>query len=628
MVPDGVAIIFALYIIFVLGFIAKSIKDRKTELLHKLYYVMSLILVIWDIMLLLIKFTDPENTVLLRVFDAVMYLGPFTPVLALLIVLVFVRGGQNLPKKYSRLLVVPAVSCLGVCTDPLHHFFYQHFSLDINEVVFGPYIYVSSVYSIVCLVISIVIMIRFAFRNRSKLCLKQALLFSIGNIVPLTVNVLVSLRIVDWGIVATPLSFIITIIVHGIAIYKLHFFDIRPIAMKRVLDWISDCYLVVSEKGLVMNYNLPFHEIFGKQYGIFENTYLQDSVQDEDLDSKTGLYNLITSIDSCRKTRSSISYEQAIFTGSGTDLKKLYYMVDVTPLIIESQIEGFIAIFKDVTKVKESMQRLQDSQNRMMEQERLASLGQMVGGLAHNLKTPIMSISGSASAMENLIEECKTSVGDPDVTADDYREIYAEMDTWISRLREACAYMSDIITAVKGQAKNMSTSDETEFSLEELFKRVSLLLRHEFLRSGCRMEVKTDIPQEVYLTGDINNLVQVMNNLVNNAIDAEREAQRKEIVINIEKDDSSLRLAVKDFGTGVSPEVKNRLFKQMITSKGTAGTGLGVFISSAVIRGKFGGEMWMTDNPEGGAVFWISIPLERVTFKDKTVQREHGNEKE
>ena len=99
MVPDGVAIIFALYIIFVLGFIAKSIKDRKTELLHKLYYVMSLILVIWDIMLLLIKFTDPENTVLLRVFDAVMYLGPFTPVLALLIVLVFVRGGQNLPKK-------------------------------------------------------------------------------------------------------------------------------------------------------------------------------------------------------------------------------------------------------------------------------------------------------------------------------------------------------------------------------------------------------------------------------------------------------------------------------------------------------------------------------------------------
>ena len=398
--------------------------------------------------------------------------------------------------------------------------------------------------------------------------------------------------------------------------------------MQRVLDWISDGYLVVSENGLVINCNLPFREMFGKQFGISENVYLQDSVEDSDLESKTGLYNLITSIESCRKTRSSISYEQAIITGSGESLKKLYYMVDITPLIIESRIEGFVAIFKDVTKVKESMQRLQDSQNRMMEQERLASLGQMVGGLAHNLKTPIMSISGSVSAMENLITECKTSVGDPDVTDDDYKEIYAEMDTWIGRLREACAYMSDIITAVKGQAKNMSTSEETEFSLEELFKRVSLLLRHEFLRSGCKMEIENHIPQDIYLTGDINNLVQVMNNLVNNAIDAECTAERKEIIIEIQKDHKFLQLAVKDFGTGVSPKVKDRLFKQMITSKGTAGTGLGVFISNAVIRGKFGGEMWMTDNPEGGAVFWISIPLERVTFKDQLVQREYIDEKE
>lgn len=628
MVSDVVALIFAFYIIFVTGFIIKSLKDKKNETIHKLYYAMSLILVIWDLMLILIKFTDPANITLLRIFDAIMYLGPFTPVIALLIVLVFVNSGHKLPKRYYCLLIVPAISFLVVCTDPLHHLFYQKFSLDINEVQFGPYLYISSIYSVVCMVVSIIIMIRFAFHNRSRLCLKQALLFSVGNAIPLTVNVIVSLRIVNWGVVATPLSFIATIILHGYAIYKLHFFDIRPIAMQRVLDWISDGYLVVSENGLVINCNLPFREMFGKQFGISENVYLQDSVEDSDLESKTGLYNLITSIESCRKTRSSISYEQAIITGSGESLKKLYYMVDITPLIIESRIEGFVAIFKDVTKVKESMQRLQDSQNRMMEQERLASLGQMVGGLAHNLKTPIMSISGSVSAMENLITECKTSVGDPDVTDDDYKEIYAEMDTWIGRLREACAYMSDIITAVKGQAKNMSTSEETEFSLEELFKRVSLLLRHEFLRSGCKMEIENHIPQDIYLTGDINNLVQVMNNLVNNAIDAECTAERKEIIIEIQKDHKFLQLAVKDFGTGVSPKVKDRLFKQMITSKGTAGTGLGVFISNAVIRGKFGGEMWMTDNPEGGAVFWISIPLERVTFKDQLVQREYIDEKE
>lgn len=619
MVPDSVAIIFVVYIVTMLLFIGKNIKDGKTELIHKLYYIMSLILVVWDVMLLCIKFTDPDNTVLLRIFDAIMYLGPFAPALALLIGLVFVGGYRKLPKSYYLLLIIPALSFLVVCTDPLHHLFYQNFSLEINEVVFGPYLYVSSAYSIVCMVATIVVMVRFALNNRSRLCFQQALLFSLGVFVPLAMNVLVSLRVVNLGIVATPLSFIATSLFHGYAIYKLHFFDIRPIAMQRVLDWISDGYLVISEKGLVINYNPSFFEMFGKPFGISSNTYLQDHVRDKDIDSKTGLYNLLTSIESCRKTRSSIAYEQSIIRGTGVDAKKLYYMVDVTPLLVDTRLEGFVAIFKDVTKLKESMQRLQDSQTRMMEQERLASLGQMVGGLAHNLKTPIMSISGSITAIESLIEEGVASLGDPEITDDDYREIYGEMNTWIARLREACSYMSDIITAVKGQAKNISTSDEAEFSLEELFKRISLLLRHEFLSSGCQLVVENDIPQDIYLMGDINNLVQVMNNLVNNAIDAERMAERKEIIIGVRQEEDFLRIEVKDFGSGVPPEVKNRLFKQMITSKGAAGTGLGIYISNAVIRGKFGGEMGLDDNPEGGSVFWISIPMDRVTFREHMI---------
>ena len=51
------------------------------------------------------------------------------------------------------------------------------------------------------------------------------------------------------------------------------------------------------------------------------------------------------------------------------------------------------------------------------------------------------------------------------------------------------------------------------------------------------------------------------------------------------------------------------LFKEMITSKGTMGTGLGLYISNTVVRGKFGGSMWVEDNPGGGAIFGMSIPL-------------------
>lgn len=96
--------------------------------------------------------------------------------------------------------------------------------------------------------------------------------------------------------------------------------------------------------------------------------------------------------------------------------KKNYYITDVTPLIIHEKLSGFVVIYKDITQLKKSMQQLQDSQTRMMEQERMAFLGQMMGGLAHNLKTPIMSISGCVSAAEDLVEECSGSLGDAEVT--------------------------------------------------------------------------------------------------------------------------------------------------------------------------------------------------------------------
>lgn len=131
-----------------------------------------------------------------------------------------------------------------------------------------------------------------------------------------------------------------------------------------------------------------------------KSRYLSDSVKKEDVYKKTAIYNLLTAVTSSREACSTISYEQAVTIDTGEGTRKNYYVVDVTPLYIKEILSGFVVIFKDVTQLKLSMQQLQDSQARMMEQERLASLGQMIGGLAHNLKTPIMSISGCISAVE------------------------------------------------------------------------------------------------------------------------------------------------------------------------------------------------------------------------------------
>jgi signal transduction histidine kinase len=314
----------------------------------------------------------------------------------------------------------------------------------------------------------------------------------------------------------------------------------------------------------------------------------------------------------------NISYEQtAIFTAGGTDVKK-HFVVDVSPLYLNGQISGFVILFKDITQLRNSMKRLQDSQERMMEQERFAFLGQMMGGLAHNLKTPIMSISGCISAAEALVDECEESLTDEEVSQDDYREIYSEMRDWFVKVKESTSYMSDIITAIKGQAANISADENVTFTVDETIKRSMLLMRHELLNSGCRLKLDYDRSVDIILQGDINNLVQVIGNLLNNAIYAQKQVGVGEIELEISYDKERLKILVKDRGTGISPNVLDKLFKSMVTSKGTMGTGLGLYISNVVIRGKFNGEMWGENREGGGSIFGISIPLDIVHIKKKT----------
>ena len=126
-----------------------------------------------------------------------------------------------------------------------------------------------------------------------------------------------------------------------------------------------------------------------------------------------------------------------------------------------------------------NIEQIHENQSMLMESERLASLGQLIGGIAHNLKTPIMSIAGATEGIDDLIKEYDASIDNPQVTSQDHHDIAKDMSSWTVKIKEYTEYMSDIITAVKGQAVVMSESDNVTFDVEELVKRVNILMRHE-----------------------------------------------------------------------------------------------------------------------------------------------------
>ena len=175
--------------------------------------------------------------------------------------------------------------------------------------------------------------------------------------------------------------------------------------------------------------------------------------------------------------------------------------------------------------------------------------------------------------------------------------------------------MSDIITAIKGQAVTISTDSNITFTIDEMLKRSMLLMRHELLKSGGHLKITKNETEEISLQGDINNLVQVIGNLINNAIYAQQGTSNSEIEIEIKHNAEALLIMVKNRGSGISGKVMEKLFKTMVTSKGTMGTGLGLYISNAVIRSKFNGSMWGENRPDGGAILGISIPMDIVSTK-------------
>ena len=590
--------------------------QKKRNLLHSLYQLLALTLASWMLPVMCIRLVDQADTHVMFLLDCLMQPGgALCAPLYLCIAITFVEGYEHMRKWMLTLFIVPVITILIVWTNPLHHLQYVEFSVVRSEIIFGPYVWVSGVFNYIYLVAAIIYMVRFALKNKAMLYWKQCILFTLSGLCPLVVSIYATFSGQDVPITATPMSFIATVIFNGIAIYQLHMLDITPVATRHILDAISDGYLVLSDDGLVLSYNKRFEALFANEYGIEENRHLKDCVKNEDIRQKTAVYNMLTAMESSREGGTMISYEQAVTIEWNGKTRRQYFVVDVSPLEINGQIVGFAVLFKDITQLRESMQKLQDSQERMMEQERMAFLGQMIGGLAHNLKTPIMSISGCIAAVEDLVEECRESLADPQVEEEDYREIYSEMEEWFQKVKDSTAYMSDIITAIKGQAANISTDEKSTFTIEEMIKRSMLLMRHELLNSGCRLKVDYVKEKEILLQGDINNLIQVVDNLLSNAIYAQKETGGGEIEIRIDHDEENLKIAVMDRGAGISPNVKEKLFKSMVTSKGTMGTGLGLYISNVVIKGKFGGFMWVEDRQGGGSIIGISIPLERVQIR-------------
>lgn len=279
------------------------------------------------------------------------------------------------------------------------------------------------------------------------------------------------------------------------------------------------------------------------------------------------------------------------------------------PVVTNDEIGDLTKAFNEIQKLNtELLNNIQDNQTMLIEKERLASLGQMIGGIAHNLKTPIFSISGGLEGLSDLIQEFDSSIEDPSVNNQDMHEIAKDMNGWIDKLKIHISYMSDVITAVKGQAVTLSEDDEIDFTVEELFKHIDILMKHEVKNALINLSLENTVDNSKLIKGNINSLVQVIDNIISNAIEAYNGTPNQNIDVLAKTENNNIIITIEDYGPGIPKAVKEKLFSEMITTKGKNGTGLGLFMSYSTIKANFHGDIKVDSEENKGAKFTITLP--------------------
>ena len=578
-------------------------RKKQKSTLYSLFRVLFLLLSLHVVVLILLFYFKDIilNMDTLMYIDAISYISTCNlPVILFFISSIYENKETNL-KKYWYLFIIPILSIIIIFTNPLHHLFCKSYAINVADVQLGPYFYVHMLYTYLLILVAFIKLIKTSISKAGFLSFGTILII-LGACAPIIPNLLASLQLISMDTYITPIPYLITAICFYISIFKLNSFDAVPIALKNIVDIMTDAFIVVEKDSTITYSNNAFNTNLSKMIGIKLNDNFYNIINTNKKLKLSKLNNLI------KKSEKNNTVET--FDWSFNSEK--YFEISTQPVIStkgRKKVIGTLIIFKDTTQHMLDMQTIKNNQDMLLERERLASLGQLIGGIAHNLKTPIMSISGAAEGLTDLVKEYEASVGDPEVTVQDHHDIAKDMKDWIEKIHSYTEYMSDIITAVKGQAVTMSEEQAVSFTLDELVKRVNILMKHELKNALVELNVSMQVNEQTVLKGNINSLVQVINNMISNAIQAYDGKPDNKIDLILKKENNNIIISVKDYGCGLPDEVQKKLFKEMITTKGKNGTGLGLFMSYSTIRAHFNGNMTFETEQGKGTTFNIILPL-------------------
>jgi len=294
------------------------------------------------------------------------------------------------------------------------------------------------------------------------------------------------------------------------------------------------------------------------------------------------------------------------------ELKQQKEELQTTNEILENQKE----------ELQKTLERLKFAQSQLVQSEKMASLGQLVAGIAHEINNPVTFISAGVESLNTNLEEVRQVLDiyhriTPRNVAEkikeiedlkgkiDYNEALREIGNLIDSIKHGTERTSEIVRGLR----TFSRLDEDVLKVANIHEGLDstlILLRNKYKQ---RIEIEKhygNIPEIECYPGQLN---QVFMNILSNAIDAIDD--KGTITISTVKSNDKVQVSIKDTGRGIPENIRTRIFEPFFTTKEVGhGTGLGLSISHGIIE-KHKGKIKVISEVEKGSEFVISLPVKQ-----------------
>jgi signal transduction histidine kinase len=268
-------------------------------------------------------------------------------------------------------------------------------------------------------------------------------------------------------------------------------------------------------------------------------------------------------------------------------------------------------------ELKESLENLKAAQGQLIHAEKMASLGELTAGIAHEIQNPLNFVNNFSEVSNELIEEMQEALEGGDL--EEVRAISKDLGQNLEKInvhgKRADSIVKSMLQHSRSNAGQLEPTDINALCDE------CLRLAYHGMRArekAFNVEMETAFDPKVREVGVVpQDIGRVLLNLMSNAFQAVHakhlsapEGYQPRVTVSTEQTDEGIQISIADNGPGIPEDFRDKIFQPFFTTKPTGqGTGLGLSISREIITKGHGGDLRVVSTPGNGSVFVISLPV-------------------